>query len=61
MPEIIDAHIHIGRYHLPIEEIDSLLKASGISRAVVGGVGDAISGGYLLLDDGKLLLGRFER
>ncbi len=35
MPEIIDAHVHIGRYHLPIEEIDSLLKASGISRAVV--------------------------
>src|SRR3984893_3158760 len=35
MVEIIDAHVHIGRYHLPIEEIDSLLKASGISRAVV--------------------------
>jgi len=35
MPEIIDAHVHIGRYHLPIEHIDSLLKAAGISRAVV--------------------------
>jgi hypothetical protein len=35
MPEIIDAHVHIGRYHLPIEHIDSLLKVEGISRAVV--------------------------
>ena len=35
MAEIIDAHVHIGRYHLPIEHIDSLLKAAGISRAVV--------------------------
>lgn len=35
MPEIIDAHVHIGRHHLPIEEIDTLLKAAGISRAVV--------------------------
>ena len=35
MPEIIDAHVHIGRHHLPIEEIDALLKASGIERAVV--------------------------
>ncbi len=35
MPEIIDAHVHIGRYHLPIEHIDALLKREGISRAVV--------------------------
>ena len=35
MPEIIDAHVHIGRYHLPIEEIQALLKAAGINRAVV--------------------------
>jgi uncharacterized protein len=35
MPEIIDAHVHIGRYHLPIESIDKLLKREGISRAVV--------------------------
>jgi len=35
MPEIIDAHVHIGRYHLPIEHIDRLLKKEGISRAVV--------------------------
>jgi uncharacterized protein len=35
MAEIIDAHVHIGRYHLPIEHIDSLLKREGISRAVV--------------------------
>ncbi len=35
MAEIIDAHVHIGRYHLPIEHIDSLLKSAGISRAVV--------------------------
>ncbi len=35
MAEIIDAHVHIGRHHLPIEHIDSLLKAAGISRAVV--------------------------
>jgi len=35
MPEIIDAHVHIGRYHLPIEEIDTLLKREGISRAIV--------------------------
>src|SRR5215467_12088287 len=35
MSEIIDAHVHIGRYHLPIEHIDSLLKSAGISRAVV--------------------------
>src|SRR5260370_20895003 len=35
MAEIIDAHVHIGRYHLPIEHIDSLPKAAGISRAVV--------------------------
>ena len=35
MPEIIDAHVHIGRYHLPIEHIDALLKRAGISRAVV--------------------------
>ena len=35
MTEIIDAHVHIGRYHLPIEQIDALLKAEGISRAVV--------------------------
>ncbi len=35
MPEIIDAHVHIGRYHLPIEHIDKLLKREGISRAVV--------------------------
>ena len=33
--EIIDAHVHIGRYHLPIEQVDTLLKASGIRRAVV--------------------------
>lgn len=35
MTEIIDAHVHIGRYHLPIEQIDSFLKREGISRAVV--------------------------
>lgn len=35
MADIIDAHVHIGRYHLPIEEIDALLKSCGISRAVV--------------------------
>src|SRR5258708_5650823 len=35
MAEIIDAHVHIGRCHLRIEHIDSLLKAAGISRAVV--------------------------
>jgi len=35
MTEIIDAHVHIGRYHLPIEQIGALLKAEGISRAVV--------------------------
>jgi hypothetical protein len=35
MPEIIDAHVHIGRYHLPIEHIDRLLKKEGINRAVV--------------------------
>ena len=35
MAEIIDAHVHIGRYHLPIEHIDALLKREGISRAVV--------------------------
>ena len=35
MTEIIDAHVHIGRYHLPIEYIDALLKREGISRAIV--------------------------
>src|SRR5947208_3516567 len=35
MAEIIDAHVHIGRYHLPIEHIDLLLKSAGINRAVV--------------------------
>jgi hypothetical protein len=35
MPEIIDAHVHIGQYHLPIEPIDKLLKREGISRAIV--------------------------
>ncbi len=33
--EIIDSHVHIGRYHLPIEHIDRLLKAAAISRAAV--------------------------
>src|SRR5579885_1766916 len=33
--EIIDSHVHIGRYHLPVEHIDRLLKAAGISRAAV--------------------------
>ena len=35
MTEIIDAHVHIGRYQLPIEYIDALLKREGISRAIV--------------------------
>src|SRR5256885_16423342 len=35
MTEIIDAHVHIGRYHLPIEDIDPLLKSAGINRAIV--------------------------
>ena len=33
--EIIDAHVHIGRRHLPLERIDDILTRAGADRAVV--------------------------
>lgn len=33
--QIIDAHVHIGRRHLPIEEVQEVLDKSGVDRAVV--------------------------
>ena len=32
---IIDAHVHIGRRHLPIEEVGEILDRAGVERAVV--------------------------
>lgn len=33
--QIIDAHVHIGRRHLPIEQVQDVLDDSGVDRAVV--------------------------
>jgi predicted TIM-barrel fold metal-dependent hydrolase len=33
--QIIDAHVHIGRRHLPLEEVQAVLDSSGVDRAVV--------------------------
>lgn len=33
--EIIDAHVHIGRRHLPIDRIEDVLNRAGADRAVV--------------------------
>ena len=33
--EIIDAHVHIGRRHLPMEKVKSVLDRAGVDRAVV--------------------------
>lgn len=32
---IIDAHVHIGRRHLPIEDVEKILAEAGISQAVI--------------------------
>jgi len=32
---IIDAHVHIGRRHLPIEEVQKVLDRAGVQQAVV--------------------------
>jgi hypothetical protein len=33
--EIIDAHVHVGRSHLPMEEVQGLLDEAGADRAVI--------------------------
>lgn len=33
--EIIDAHVHIGRKHLPLEQVQDVLDKSDVDRAVV--------------------------
>ena len=33
--EIIDAHVHIGRRHLPMDEVKGVLDRAGVDRAVV--------------------------
>lgn len=33
--EIIDAHVHIGRRHLPMEKVQGVLDRAGVDRAVV--------------------------
>jgi hypothetical protein len=33
--EIIDGHVHIGRRHLPLEQIEDILSRAGADRAVV--------------------------
>lgn len=33
--EIIDGHVHIGRRHLPLEQIEGILSKAGADRAVV--------------------------
>ena len=33
--EIIDAHVHIGRRHLPMEKIQEILDRASVDRAVV--------------------------
>jgi predicted TIM-barrel fold metal-dependent hydrolase len=33
--QIIDAHVHIGRRHLPLEQVQDILDRSGVDRAVV--------------------------
>jgi len=33
--EIIDAHVHIGRKHLPLEHVQDVLDKAGVDRAVV--------------------------
>ena len=33
--EIIDAHVHVGRIHLPMEEVQNLLDKAGADRAVI--------------------------
>lgn len=33
--EIIDAHVHIGRSHLPMEEVQKVLDKAGADRAVI--------------------------
>ncbi len=33
--EIIDAHVHIGRRHLPMKKIQEILDRAGVDRAVV--------------------------
>ncbi|UCG38168.1 MAG: amidohydrolase family protein [bacterium] len=33
--EIIDAHVHIGRRHLPLERVEDVLQRAGVDRAVV--------------------------
>ncbi len=33
--EIIDAHVHIGRRHLPMERVQEYLDSAGVDRAVV--------------------------
>ena len=32
---IIDAHVHIGRRHLPIETVERVLERAGVQKAVV--------------------------
>jgi len=33
--QIIDAHVHIGRKHLPLEQVQEVLDSAGVDRAVV--------------------------
>jgi hypothetical protein len=33
--EIIDAHVHVGRRHLPLDQVQDVLDRSGVNRAVV--------------------------
>lgn len=33
--QIIDAHVHVGRRHLPMEQVQDVLDGSGVDRAVV--------------------------
>jgi hypothetical protein len=33
--QVIDAHVHVGRRHLPIEEVQRVLDRAGVDRAVV--------------------------
>ena len=33
--EIIDAHVHIGRSHLPMETVQGVLERAGVDRAVI--------------------------
>ncbi len=33
--ELIDAHVHIGRRHLPVEQVQEVLDSAGVDRAIV--------------------------